>query len=1603
MAAGKRFSAGRVFLEVIPSFKNLQDDIQSQVGKANKGLAKQQEELGKEQATARARGEEQVERAEHQKRKTRAGKQAAEVAEEQGRHLDPVLKRLRAQENRSNEERLNDQRKYAQMMTRERAKESRRSLEQFQRTSQAMVNARVKEGERQAREAERQAKDDRDRDARHAEFRVKSALQESKRLADAKEKQERADRERTTNHMAWIIKTTLEESKRLAAIEEKARADQARAEDRQAKKDEAARAKIRQRRASERLADMRRGDTVRRTTAGGAQGSTIRKVTREAADAIGIMKLDVDSSQARVEIAALREELLRINKGVGIDIDTADATARIKVISARLDKLRTESPEVDIEINSALAMAKLRAVEQQVDQINRKKVTGGLLSAGVSGGADQGANSFRIFSFAILGVVAILPAVPALAATAAAAIASIGTAAIGAGAGLGVMLLGFSGIGDAVSALGEVQDGAKKRADDTAKTMRTAGKSVRDAQQGLARAQRDAGRSAEDSARRISDARRSAARTERDAANSIKSALKSQQDAEKRLATAQRDATKAQVDLADARKQAQQDQQDLADKIAGGRLDERQALIDLFNAQVEYNAAMADGGSTNLEKEQASIQLERARLAIKGVRKENKDLAAEQKKGIDQNPAIVAAQEKLASAKENVKSAQEGVNDAELNTADARERAAERIADAQQSVADAVRDQAQSQVDSGDRVRDAQERLTDAQAAYQEALTKTGDVGDAAMQKLELAMGKLSPAGRAFAKFLFGLQPFFKELRDAAQEGMLPGVQSALSGLIDEYGPRMKVFVSDMAKAIGDFAMEFGKAMRTPAMQAFFDTMAEYAPTFFKQFGRLGIAFIRIVGGITKAFAPFAKEFMDGFVGMANGWADWAEGLDKNPAFQEFLDYVRAEGPTVLGLIGDLLKLVLNIGKGLAQNGMFDSLAKMVKWLAELDPGVIAAIVTAILSLVAASQIAAGLNALAITLAFIATSTVGLWVVAIAAVVLGFIALYENSEAVRGTVDKVWAFVRGYIEGFVNWMQTVLIPWFLNEALPVILSVWNDIADGAKWVWENILKPTFQRIGEAWGIMARIIVAFWQNLLWPTIKAIGVVIGWLYTKWVKPILGYIGEAFKLAFQAVGWAWDNVLKPIFTAIAQMLEGDFVGAWSSAVDAIKGIWDGLKRIVSVPMNFLIGTVLNDGLFKAFDEVMKFFGSDVRAPKLKLITYNDNDSKTGATPLAFAGSKRKNERQVGFSQGGYTGAGGMNDVAGVVHRGEVVWSQADVRRWGGAERVDSMRRAPGYALGGMVRPVPQSPRFPWGRYPSGARHPALDLPSPIGTPVHAPYPARVIRDGWDSTGYGTSVRTQNQGGGAGTFTIFGHLMKELVSVGQQISAGQVIGYTGNTGNSSGPHLHLEFRTSPFSQSSAFDFTSAFNGGSSAFNGAKAIAGAALAKPADLPWWADKPLQFLQDTTTSLVSKIPLPGMFGNILTGLPTKIFGGMREFLSNIINGDPTDQITGSGGGGKDERFMWNGHAVPNNGTQMFDSGGYVQPGVTTLLNMTGKPEPVRTAEQEAANNRGGSGGALVGNLTMNVGDTATAHDAVDTLMYRLRRIDHGGKYATTGAF
>ena len=119
---------------------------------------------------------------------------------------------------------------------------------------------------------------------------------------------------------------------------------------------------------------------------------------------------------------------------------------------------------------------------------------------------------------------------------------------------------------------------------------------------------------------------------------------------------------------------------------------------------------------------------------------------------------------------------------------------------------------------------------------------------------------------------------------------------------------------------------------------------------------------------------------------------------------------------------------------------------------------------------------------------------------------------------------------------------------------------------------------------------------------------------------------------------------------------------------------------------------------------------------------------------------------------------------------------------------------------ALDGIPQVVPASVEnitsgFGYRRDPfngHGAMHAGIDFKGAIGSPIFAAAEGRVTFAGWKA-GYGQAIEITH---GNGMLTRYAHLSRIGVKVGQQVEAGATIGGLGNTGRSTGPHLHFEVR---------------------------------------------------------------------------------------------------------------------------------------------------------------------------------------------------------------
>lgn len=108
------------------------------------------------------------------------------------------------------------------------------------------------------------------------------------------------------------------------------------------------------------------------------------------------------------------------------------------------------------------------------------------------------------------------------------------------------------------------------------------------------------------------------------------------------------------------------------------------------------------------------------------------------------------------------------------------------------------------------------------------------------------------------------------------------------------------------------------------------------------------------------------------------------------------------------------------------------------------------------------------------------------------------------------------------------------------------------------------------------------------------------------------------------------------------------------------------------------------------------------------------------------------------------------------------------------------EELRHQPG-GFGWRTHPIYKTPEF----------HPGMDFAAPLGTEIHATGDGIIERADDMAQGYGNHVVINH---GYGYETLYGHMTRFVVHVGQQVKRGQLIGYVGSTGLSTAPHVHYE-----------------------------------------------------------------------------------------------------------------------------------------------------------------------------------------------------------------
>lgn len=893
---------------------------------------------------------------------------------------------------------------------------------------------------------------------------------------------------------------------------------------------------------------------------------------------IPTVNLDIDTVGA---IARAQTRLSAANFGTGtvtvpVDVDAGMAMLQLRALHAIMQNFLRDNPlVVHVELNAASALAQVRALHELMQRALPP------LRQEVNVDVDRGVLS-RVSS--LRGGLSGIALTAGGIGTVAAVLAGIGGAAAIAAGAIGGLVAGMAAIGPAAAAIGA--------------TAFVGLSGIKDAFTSLSAVSKNSAAESASQSKAIASAQ-----------DQVASSLDGAKAAQRGLVNAQRESASAARDVGQAYKDAERELSQYSLTVREASLDERDAAAALDDARRAANQLTFDPR----EREKAARDVERAEINLARAQDKNRETQQKfteaQQKGVEGSDKVVAAKEKQRQADEAVTTASAGV------------------ASANRSVATAQR-----------ALQDATESATPSVLKFNEA------------------MAKLSPNAQGFVLAARALGPAWKDLQNSIQDQLFAGLDKTLANTANVILPVLKTAMGGVATQLNSAATqalnftasakgieglnavfanganllkgltggtgEFTKGLidasvtATPLMEGLGRSIASLGEGIGRAFSRsaasgeltkvfeglsgtlqgLGGLLDTVLGGLLSIGAkvlPTLKPLLDalstglGFIIPALG--------DLGKIFSEQLALILPDLGRLIGALAQGLKPVLPILAKLldtvfqALTPLMPEFSRIVQILGKVLIDTIKALEPALGPLVKAFGDL--LNAVAPIIPLIAEN----FATVITELAPALSDLFDALAPVIQTFTEQMKPVMDALAPVLKDVATTLgqaMSDAIGQIAPILPGLIKSFADFFIAILP-ILPPLIKLGTETVPILVGILVQFS-----PIIIGIIEAMTWFVRVTIEqltPAINGLSDVFTAIFSTISDGISWLTGTAFPKIGEAL-GVVKGWFSGTVDGIRTIWDGLKSFVSDPINFIINTVWNNGLLKAWNTVRGLLGGSL-----------------------------------------------------------------------------------------------------------------------------------------------------------------------------------------------------------------------------------------------------------------------------------------------------------------------------------------------------------------------------------------------------------------------
>lgn len=405
-------------------------------------------------------------------------------------------------------------------------------------------------------------------------------------------------------------------------------------------------------------------------------------------------------------------------------------------------------------------------------------------------------------------------------------------------------------------------------------------------------------------------------------------------------------------------------------------------------------------------------------------------------------------------------------------------------------------------------------------------------------------------------------------------------------GLVNVFTQLAPLFLW-VANGLDSLGQKFQNWANSVAGQNAIQAFIEYTKTNLPKLGQIFGNVFSGIGNLMIAFGQNSSNIFDWLVKLTSQFRAWSEQVGQSQGFKDFISYVQENGPTIMQLIGNIVKALVAFGTAMAPiaSKLLDFITNLAGFIAKLFEthpavaqiigvmGILGGVLWALMAPIAAvSSVLSnvfsmtllnvvkrildltritGLVSKAFGLLAGAFTSVSWPVLAVIAVIGAFIGilvyLWKTNENFRKTITEAWngikTVVSGAIQGVVDWLT----------------QLWGKIQSTLQPI-----MPILQMLGQIF------------------MQVLGVLVIGIITNVMNIIQG-LWTLITIAFQAIGTVISvavQIIVGLFTALIQLLTGDFSGAWetikTTVTNVLDTIWQYMQSVWESIIGFLTGVM-------------------------------------------------------------------------------------------------------------------------------------------------------------------------------------------------------------------------------------------------------------------------------------------------------------------------------------------------------------------------------------------------------------------------------------------